>query len=348
MEEKVTFGRFIARKRKELGLTQRELAERLFVTESAVSKWERGVSYPDITLVTGICEALGITEHELIAGAEDVGQRAAERQAQKYRNLLRGWSWTFYILYGLSLAACLVVNLAVSRRLSWFFIVLGAEAVAFSLTSLPLLPKRNAGLWTLCGFFASLCLLLAICCLYTSGDWLGVTLTALIFAFSVVFAPLILRALPLPEPLYRHKTLLAFGLDTLLLFGLLAAGCAYAGCWEDFGRVACPSALYSLLLPWGVMALVRYVPVNGLFKTSICLVWAGVWGFLADGVFNVIVDGTYFRLPSIDWSDWSAVNLSGNIVALVFTVCLAAALLFAAGGIALEMRRRGPTRGGRP
>ncbi len=45
MEEKITFGKFVMRKRKEKNLTQKELAERLFVTESAVSKWETGVSY---------------------------------------------------------------------------------------------------------------------------------------------------------------------------------------------------------------------------------------------------------------------------------------------------------------
>ena len=44
MENKKTFGAYICRRRKELGLNQREFADKLFVTESAVSKWERGGS----------------------------------------------------------------------------------------------------------------------------------------------------------------------------------------------------------------------------------------------------------------------------------------------------------------
>ena len=53
-------GRFIAQRRKELNLTQRELAEALHVTDKAVSKWERGLSYPDVTLLQPLAAALGL------------------------------------------------------------------------------------------------------------------------------------------------------------------------------------------------------------------------------------------------------------------------------------------------
>lgn len=59
--EKTTLGKFIQTKRKQADLSQKEMAEKLFVTESAVSKWERGVSYPDISMIQGICEVLSIS-----------------------------------------------------------------------------------------------------------------------------------------------------------------------------------------------------------------------------------------------------------------------------------------------
>ena len=88
MENKKTFGAYICRRRKELGLTQREFADRLFVTESAVSKWERGMSYPDITLIRDICAILQVSEHELLTASEDVEARTAETLAKKYLTLL--------------------------------------------------------------------------------------------------------------------------------------------------------------------------------------------------------------------------------------------------------------------
>lgn len=61
-----TFGAFIAQCRKEKGLTQAELADRLHLTDKAVSRWERGIGYPDIATLEPLAGALGITILELM------------------------------------------------------------------------------------------------------------------------------------------------------------------------------------------------------------------------------------------------------------------------------------------
>ena len=57
------FGLFLKQKRQEKNLTQKQLANLLFVSESAVSKWEKNVSRPDIMLLPELAELLGVTEH---------------------------------------------------------------------------------------------------------------------------------------------------------------------------------------------------------------------------------------------------------------------------------------------
>ena len=64
--DKEAFGRFLAGLRKEKGLTQRQQAERLFVSDKAVSKWERGLSLPDTALLIPLAEALDVTVTELL------------------------------------------------------------------------------------------------------------------------------------------------------------------------------------------------------------------------------------------------------------------------------------------
>ena len=69
------FGAFVAALRRERGMTQRELAERIHVSDKAVSKWERAAGLPDITLLIPLAEALGVTVTELLQG------RRAEAEA---------------------------------------------------------------------------------------------------------------------------------------------------------------------------------------------------------------------------------------------------------------------------
>ncbi len=67
-------GAFIAELRREKGLTQQELAEQLGITNKAVSKWERGDGYPDITLMPVLADALSVTADELLRGERTSGQ----------------------------------------------------------------------------------------------------------------------------------------------------------------------------------------------------------------------------------------------------------------------------------
>lgn len=61
-------GSFIAKCRKEKGLTQMQLAEKLNITNRAVSKWETGKSLPDISVMPELCEIFDITVNELLSG----------------------------------------------------------------------------------------------------------------------------------------------------------------------------------------------------------------------------------------------------------------------------------------
>lgn len=64
----VKIGKFIASKRKEQGLTQLQLAEKLGITDRAVSKWETGKSLPDAYLMPELCKLLKITINDLLCG----------------------------------------------------------------------------------------------------------------------------------------------------------------------------------------------------------------------------------------------------------------------------------------
>lgn len=70
----------ISSRRKELGMTQKDLAEKLNITDKAVSKWERGIACPDTAAIPKLAQILGISLEELMTAkpAEDSGHRGAE------------------------------------------------------------------------------------------------------------------------------------------------------------------------------------------------------------------------------------------------------------------------------
>ncbi len=64
----VKTGKFIADCRKDKNLTQMQLAEKLDITDKAVSKWERGIAMPDTAIMIELCDILGISVNELLSG----------------------------------------------------------------------------------------------------------------------------------------------------------------------------------------------------------------------------------------------------------------------------------------
>lgn len=75
--DKEKFGSFVSALRREKGLTQKELAEKLFLSDKAISKWERGVSLPGIESLEPLAEILGVTVTELLRG-ERIGTERLE------------------------------------------------------------------------------------------------------------------------------------------------------------------------------------------------------------------------------------------------------------------------------
>ena len=61
-------GCFIAEKRKEKNMSQKELAEHLHITDKAISKWERGLSFPDITILIPLSKVLDVSLYDLLTG----------------------------------------------------------------------------------------------------------------------------------------------------------------------------------------------------------------------------------------------------------------------------------------
>ena len=77
--DKEKTGQLITELRKEKGLTQKQLAEALNVTDKAVSKWERGLSFPDISMLEPISELLGVSIMEILAGERQSGDGTMTR-----------------------------------------------------------------------------------------------------------------------------------------------------------------------------------------------------------------------------------------------------------------------------
>lgn len=91
-QEKI--GKFITEKRKENKLTQEQLAEQLNISKNAVSKWERGLNLPDVSIMQDLCKILNITLNELFIGEKILDDKYKEVADKNLLNVLENSSFT--------------------------------------------------------------------------------------------------------------------------------------------------------------------------------------------------------------------------------------------------------------
>lgn len=144
-------GKFIAKCRKGKNLTQAQLAEKLNITDRAVSKWETGKNMPDSSIMLELCEILGVTVNELLSGEkidmENLGKKADENLIALKRkdennirkNIIISIIFTTTLLIGL--IVCAICDIAISGNLTWSLIPISSIIFAWAV----LLPVMILG-----------------------------------------------------------------------------------------------------------------------------------------------------------------------------------------------------------
>ena len=139
--DQIKIGKFIAECRRLQGLTQAQLAEKLNITDRAVSKWETGRSLPDAALMLALCEILGISVNELLNGERVTMENKQEKNEQILLEMAKEierknktiWSamWIIMIVSMLALFAGLFAAAFWVPEGPWQLVVILAVVVVF-------------------------------------------------------------------------------------------------------------------------------------------------------------------------------------------------------------------------
>ena len=318
MTDKKTFGSFIKSKRTEKNYSQKELAEMLYVTEGAVSKWERGISYPDITLISDIYRILDISEHEFITSSTDTSEREMKRQAKNFRVIRGTWFWVPTISYIAAAVICLICNLAVDHTLSWFFVVLAALICAYSFipTFTSFFESKKLLVFALTSCL-SICLLLFVCAVYTKGfSWLVTACIGVLMGYALLFLPILLSR----TKLSRWKFLIAFG-AVFVLAVLMIINIRF---WETFPLWKAIAMTCYGFVPVILSAYICTLKSDAFLKAGICTALSSVMIYLANFVAEKLFgpsDNSY----KIDFYNWEeCINGNINFICLLSLLFIAA------------------------
>lgn len=159
--DQLKIGKFISEKRKSKGMTQAQLAEKLGITDRAVSKWETGKSMPDVSLMLELCSLLGITVNDMLCGEvvsmENYNEKAEKNllemasQKEEADKRLLNIEIVLMVTAGLFLLAMLLTAIFVIKQ-SWIsFVLIGSGFVTFVIASLFALRIEQVAGYYECG-----------------------------------------------------------------------------------------------------------------------------------------------------------------------------------------------------
>lgn len=334
--DKEKFGTFIKKSRIKKDYTQKQLADKLYIDVTAVSKWERGVSYPDITLVPEICKILDINEHELIQSSSDTEYRNKINDAEKYNKIK---NFTFYftsICYLIAIFVCFIVSLTVNYTLSLFWIVVGCLTGFTFIPNLTRFFSRYKLLVFVLSTILSLVILFVACSCYTVYElsldkhWFLVASTGTLLGYFALFYPIILYRLKMymmDNKFQKNKKyfMLSYYFGLLLLTLLLLF---VINMYEviDFlwGAIIITIVSYGLMFSYSI---IEFFKTNRFIKLGIdglitCIESVGI-GY----VIMKVIGEDYFSYYKVNFNDWNNC-INGNILCIIQLSIIFISLLF--------------------
>lgn len=338
-----SFGEFLKQRRQEKKLTQKELAKLLIVSESAVSKWEKDVAHPDITLLPRLSEILGVSEHELITASIDKTSREEKTQAKKWRVFSITWSLFFYISYGITILTCFICNLAITGTLTWFWIVISALLLSFTFTNLPKLIKKHKLLFLPLAMFSALCILLAVCCIYTNGNWFWIASFSILLGLIIIFSPIYISKYNIFIKIRKYNDFTSIGIDFIILNILLVIIDNYcisinsaSNHWYFNLGLPIVSIAYIIL---NIFLCVRFLKVNKFIKTSIILCLYNIMLYIPPLFLHIDNPKIQHEIDSLNvfkanFSNWQIeIPLERNIHCIMFLTILSLSIIFLVVGL---------------
>ena len=251
-------GAFIAELRKEKQMTQRELAAKLNITDKAVSKWERGLSLPDIALLTPLAQELGVSVGELLEGEKEKNNRDDVANTLDYadkamRNKVRSFrsvaAAVFSVGLLLGIVVCCICDLAISGGLSWSWFPVSGAVFAWAV-SFPVIKMGIKGVVASLGAVTVFTVpFLAVLNVLTGGGVMALGVPAAIIGIAYLWCVFMVFRVMKGRKLLAAAVALLLAIPVCLLINLIVAQTLaqpFIDVWDwlAFGVIAMGAAVF--------------------------------------------------------------------------------------------------------